>query len=108
METNASLTQCLTLEEVVKAILALLKNKAPGQDRIPIEFFQSCVNEVAPSLLMAYTAMLNSGEFSAFINRGLITLIPKIGDHSKLGNWRPITLLGCIYKILAKALVGRL
>jgi len=29
-ETNASLTQSLTLEEVVKAILALPKNKAPG------------------------------------------------------------------------------
>jgi len=107
-ETNSSLTQSLTLEEVVKAILALPKNKAPGQDRIPIEFFQSCVNEVAPSLLMAYTAMLNSGEASTFINRGLITLIPKTGDRSKLGNWRPITLLGCIYKILAKALAGRL
>jgi hypothetical protein len=107
-ETNASLTQSLTLKEVVKAILALPKNKAPGQDRIPIEFFQSYVNEVAPSLLMAYTAMLNSGEASAFINRGLITLIPKTRDRSKLGNWRPITLLGCIYKILAKALAGRL
>jgi hypothetical protein len=107
-KTNASLTQSLMLEEVVKAILALPKNKTPGQDRIPIEFFQSCVNEVALSLLMAYTAMLNLGEASAFINRGLITLIPKIGDRSKLGNWRPITLLGCIYKILAKALARRL
>jgi hypothetical protein len=107
-ETNAFLTQSLTLEEVVKAILALPKNKAPGQDRIPIKFFQSCVNEVAPSLLIAYTAMLNLGEASAFINRGLITLIPKTRDRSKLGNWKPITLLGCIYKILAKALTGRL
>ncbi len=52
---------------------------------------------------MAYTAMLNSGEALAFI-----TLIPKTGDRSKLGNWRPITVLGCIYKILAKALAGRL
>lgn len=29
-KTNASLTQSLMLEEVVKAILALPKNKAPG------------------------------------------------------------------------------
>jgi hypothetical protein len=57
---------------------------------------------------MAYTAMLNSSEASAFINRGLITLIPKTGNRSKLGNWRPITLLGCIYKIFAKALTRRL
>lgn len=107
-ETNTSFTQNLTLEEVLKAIHALPKNKALGHERIPIKFFQTCANEVVPTLLKAYTAMLNSGEASAFINRGLITLIPKTGDCSKLGNWRPITLLGNIYKILAKALAGRL
>jgi len=52
--------------------------------------------------------MLALGEASAFINKGLITLIPKTGDRSKFQNWRPITLLGSVYKILAKALVGRL
>ncbi len=59
-------------------------------------------------LLKAYTTMLTSGEASAYINRRLITLIPKTGDRSKLRNWRPITLLGCVYKILAKVLTGRL
>jgi hypothetical protein len=38
----------------------------------------------------------------------MITLIPKSGDHSKLGNWRLITLLGSIYKILAKKLAKRI
>jgi hypothetical protein len=38
----------------------------------------------------------------------MITLIPKSGDHSKLGNWRPITLLGNIYKISAKMLARRI
>jgi hypothetical protein len=38
----------------------------------------------------------------------MITLILKLGDHSKLGNWRPITLLGNIYKILAKTLVRKI
>jgi hypothetical protein len=35
-------------------------------------------------------------------------LIPKTGDRSKLRNWRPIILLGSVYKILAKTLAGRL
>ncbi len=43
----------------------------------------------------------------ATINKGQITLIPKSGDQARLGNWRPITLLGNLYKILAKVLVGR-
>jgi hypothetical protein len=52
--------------------------------------------------------MLNIGEASAHINKGLITFIPKSGDHSKLGNWRLITLLGNVYKVLAKTLAGRI
>jgi len=38
----------------------------------------------------------------------MITLIPKSGDHSKLRTWHPITLLGSIYKILAKTLARRI
>jgi hypothetical protein len=51
--------------------------------------------------------MLNAGETSTHINKGLITLIPKFGNHARLSNWRSITLLGSIYKILAKTLAGR-
>jgi hypothetical protein len=107
-ETNACFIQNLTLEEVFKAIHALPKGKVPGHDGLPIEFFQACANKVAPTLFKVYTAMLDKGEASAFINRGLITLIPKAGDCSKLRNWRPITLLGSAYKILAKAFAERL
>ncbi len=59
-------------------------------------------------MLQAFLAMLKNGETSELINKGLITLIPKSGDHAKLGNWRPITLLGSLYKILAKTLARRL
>jgi hypothetical protein len=85
-DANEALTQNLILEEIHKAIQALPKGKAPGHDTIPIEFFQACAYEVAPTLLKAYTAMLASGEASNYINMGLITLIPKIGDRSKLKN----------------------
>jgi hypothetical protein len=107
-DANETLTQNLTLEEIHKAIQALPKGKAPGHDGIPIEFFQTCASEVAPTLFKAHTAMLASGEASNYINRGLITLIPKTGDRSKLKNWRPITLMGSVYKFLAKTLAGRL
>jgi hypothetical protein len=52
--------------------------------------------------------MLAQGLILEYINKGMITLIPKSRDHSKLGNWRPITLLGNIYKILAKTLARRI
>jgi hypothetical protein len=44
------------------------------------------VNEVTPMLLLAFKAMLAWRLTSDFINKGMITLISKSGDHSKLGN----------------------
>ncbi len=107
-DLNSSLTRNLALKETLDAIRTLPKGKAPGHDGVPMEFFQECAQEVAPDLLQAYKTMLNARETSAYINKGLITLIPKSGDQAKLSNWRPITLLGSIYKILAKTFAGRI
>ncbi len=62
------------------------------------------MNEVSLTLLQAFSAMFKNGETSELINKGLIILIPKSGDQAGIGNWRPITLLGSLYKILAKTL----
>jgi hypothetical protein len=107
-DTNASLTRDLTLRDILDAIKALPKGKAPGHDGVPMEFFHEYAEEVASTLLKAFTAMLNFRATSASINKGLITLIPKTGDCVRLNNWKPITLLGSIYKVLAKTLVGRI
>ncbi len=107
-DINTQLTRALTVQDILVAIKALPKGKAPGHDGILMEFFHEYAEEVAPTLAQAFTAMLNSGAISAFINKGLITLIPETGDRAKLSNWRPITLLGNIYKVLAKTLVGRI
>jgi len=107
-DMNSEMTKELLLKEIQEAISAMPKDKAPGADGIPTEFFQELSTELAPTLLLAFKAMLNTGETLEQINRGTITLIPKSGDHSRIGNWRPITLLGSLYKILAKTLARRL
>jgi len=107
-DTNTNFTRALTVQDIVDAIKALPKGKAPGHDGIPMEFFHEYADEVALTLLQAFTAMFSSRATSAYINKGLITLIPKTGDRTKLSNWRPITLLGSIYKVLAKTLTRRI
>jgi hypothetical protein len=83
---NVDMSRPLSLAEIKEAITSLAKGKAPRHDGIPIKFFQEYVNEVAPMLLLAFKAMLTRGLTSNFINKGMITLIMKSGDHSKLGN----------------------
>jgi len=102
------MTQELTLEEVVEAITSLLKSKTPSHDSLPIKFFQENVEEIAPTLLLDFRAMFSLGLTLDFINKGMITLILKSGNHSKLRDWRPIILLISIYKILVKILAQRI
>lgn len=75
----------LILEEVIEAITSLLKGKAPSHDGLPTEFFQENVEETAPMFLPAFQTMISLVLTSDFINKGMITLIPKFKDHSKLG-----------------------
>jgi mannosylglycoprotein endo-beta-mannosidase len=107
-DANADLVSSLSLEEVDRAIRAFLKSKVPSHDGIPMEFFHECMQEIVSDLLQAFTALLEEGETSAYINKGIITLIPKSSNHARLNNWWSITLLGSIYKILSKVLAGRL
>jgi hypothetical protein len=50
----------------------------------------------------------NKGVLPKAVNASFLTLIPK-GDHpQRLMDYRPICLIGCIYKILSELLANRL
>lgn len=84
-------------------------NKAPGIDGLPIEVFKTFWSRLGP-LYFDYIQMAIKKETLNFdARRGIITQIPKKGrDILLVPNWRPINLLTCDYKILAKALACRM
>ena len=84
------------------------RNKTPGLDGIPIEFYQTFWLEIKNILLSALNECFAFGEMSDTQKTGIITMIYKKGDHRNLENWRPISLLNCDYKILAAILAARL
>jgi len=83
---NERLTKDLTIKEVSEAIRALPKGKAPGHDGVPMEFFHEFVSEVVPTLFHAFVAMLSVSLTLAHVNKGMITLIPKLGYQARLNN----------------------
>lgn len=42
------------------------------------------------------------------INSTFIALIPKVNSSQRLNDFRPISLVGCMYKVLANVLANRL
>lgn len=57
---------------------------------------------------MAVKQFERSGRIDRGCNASFITLVPKVLDPSTLDNYRPISLIGSLYKIISKILAERL
>jgi hypothetical protein len=56
VEDNENLCRHFTIDEVEKALFSMKKNKAPGPDNIPIEFYQHCWELVQHDILKLFVA----------------------------------------------------
>ena len=83
-------------------------NKSPGIDGLTTNFYKHFWPLIGNRLTCVLNHALKAGSLSVTQRRGIITLIFKKGDRTKLKNWRPITLLTTDYKILTKTLANRL
>jgi hypothetical protein len=54
------------------------------------------------------TYCVANGTLTHTFRTAKIRIIPKKGDTTKIGNWRPISLLSCLYKVISRALNNRL
>lgn len=79
-------------------------DKAPGCDGFPSEFYKSLWPCIGPDLHKVYLEAFHSQSLGKMINRGNIKSIPKVRDLEEICNWRPITLLNVLYKIIVKSL----
>lgn len=98
-----------TQEEFKLALDHLNKNRCPGSDGLPPEFYFYFWEHLAPYLFDSLSFSIAEGSLSSEQKRGIITLIPKKDvDRRLVSNWRPITLLNTDYKVLTKAIAIRL
>ena len=108
-EQKERLEANITIEEMLKALQDMKPGKAPGKDRLPMEFYKTFWNKIASLLYDVYCDCMLQCKLNKTARVGLISLLPKgKKDPNFLKNWRPLTLLNLDYKILAKVLALRL
>lgn len=61
-----------------------------------------------PEVMQFFKEFYDNGKLASGLNNSFITLIPKVDCPSSISDFRPISLIGSIYKILAKVLANRL
>ncbi len=99
----------ISIDDLKHALKCMPNNKTPGCDGLPADFYKVFWNRIKETLHEALVHSYLTRELHISARRGIITLIPKkYKDINFIKNWRPLTLLNCDYKILAKALANRL
>ena len=90
----------ITEQEIHTAIKDLNRNKAPGIDGIPIEFYQTFWQVIKFELINVIRNISTGTLLENNQRKAIITLIPKGSDQSLLKNWRPVSLICCDVKIV--------
>uniref|UniRef100_A0A0A9H5S4 Reverse transcriptase domain-containing protein n=1 Tax=Arundo donax TaxID=35708 RepID=A0A0A9H5S4_ARUDO len=106
-EDNSQLDKPFTEEEIKFALFEMEVNKAAGPDSIPVEFFQKCWDIIKEDIIKLFQGFYDGTLDVSHLNYGIITLLPKVADASKIQQFRPICLLNCIYKWITKVLTNR-
>jgi hypothetical protein len=68
-------------------------NKAPGPDGFPAEFYQVFWGVIKEDLLAMFHELYKDTLDLFSLNFGIITLIPKIENATKIQQYRPICVL---------------
>ncbi|WVZ53561.1 hypothetical protein U9M48_004484, partial [Paspalum notatum var. saurae] len=107
-QENDLLSAPFTVDEVRAAIFQMEHNKAPGPDGFPPEFYQVFWNVIKTDLMALFDEFHKGNLALNRLNFGNITLIPKVGDASKIQQYRPICLLNVSFKIFTKVATNRI
>ena len=83
-------------------------NKALGPDGFTVAFWQACWDFVNEEILELFKEFYDQSSFAKSLNTTFLVLIPKKGGAEDLEDFRPISLLGRLFKLLAKVLANRL
>ena len=99
----------ITREEIESVIKNLPKNKSPGPDGFPGEFYQTFKAELIPILLKLFQKIQMEGKLPDSFCEASITLIskPEI-PHTKKGELQTRNLMNTDAKILNKILAHRI
>jgi len=82
--------------------------KRPSSDEFNFFFIKTNWGIMWDDICKAIHSFHEFGYIPKGCNSSFITLIPKKDNPGNLGDYRPISLVGCIYKIIAKILANRL
>jgi len=101
------LSSPFTIEDIDKIVKQMPADKSPGPDGFNGLFIKSCwhiIKEDVYSLCFDFF----SGDLNIqAINNSFITLIPKVNNPTNVNDFRPISLMNYVLKVITKLMANR-
>ncbi|GAU29496.1 hypothetical protein TSUD_360410 [Trifolium subterraneum] len=107
-EETVGLTSPFTLEEIEDVVQSSDGNKSPGPDGFNYAFLKKFWELIKGEIRILFDQFHGNSSLSKCFLSYFVTLIPKVSSPGSLSDFRPISLLGCLYKLIAKVLAKRL
>ena len=108
-EQKNELEKEITRNEFSVALKETKNGTSPGLDGWTSDFYKMFYYHLREPLFEAFMYCIKAKRLFASARRGVLTLLPKLGqDILLIKNWRLISLLGVDYKLYAKVLANRL
>ena len=99
----------MSTEELSLVLKKMKHNKTLGIDGFTSEFFKVFWARLKYFVLNAINECYNKGVLSTTLRQSLIICLPKGNkDRRLLKNWRPISLLCVVYKLMSGVIANRL
>eukprot|EP00253_Pinus_taeda_P029607 PITA_29607 len=105
---NEGFKNPISKEELLRAIKAFKKDKSPGPDGWPIEFFSHLFDLFKTDLLRMVEASRMSGSIHTATSSTFIALIPKKERFDSFHDFRPISLCNIMFKIISRIIAERM
>lgn len=95
-------------DEVYNVIMSMKTGSAPGWDKISVSLLKMATSILVPVIVHLTNICFNQGVFPKDLKRAIITPVHKGGDRADPSNYRPISVLSAIAKVIEKLLNRRL
>ena len=93
----------LSIEELRATVFGLSNSRACGHDGVTIQMFRVCFHSVGWVLLHLVNSSITQSDVPDSWKHSLVHPIHKSGDHSDPSNFRPISIVPVITKIVERA-----
>jgi hypothetical protein len=101
------LARPISVEEIVKAVKLLKRNKAHVLYNLLNEYFIKPIDILALPLSDMFNKIIDSGVFPEAWTVGIIVPLHKKGSESDVNNYRGITLVSCLSKLFTSVINKR-